>query len=182
LDIFIMVSSRVASLAEDLGISSEYLTARGLSECEEALCLDVAEIAADGRELLLLPAAAKAWRDLKAAAASENISVFIVSAFRSIDRQAEIVRRKLEVGAVIEDILAVCAPPGFSEHHTGCAVDLSTPGSRLLEVEFEHTAAFAWLQAHASEFGYYLSYPIGNQLGYQYEPWHWCFKDTHVPR
>jgi hypothetical protein len=42
-----------------------------------------------------------------------------VSAFRSVERQAEIVRRKLAAGGRIEEILTVCAPPGFSEHHTG---------------------------------------------------------------
>lgn len=163
------------SFGAELGISRQLLAARGLRECEEASCLEVAEVGADGKDHLLVPAAASAWRNLKAAARGDGVSLFIVSAFRSIDRQAEIVRRKLEAGAPIEDILTVCAPPGFSEHHSGRAVDLSTPGSRSLEVEFEQTPAFAWLRAHAADFGYYLSYPIGNHSGYQYEPWHWCY-------
>lgn len=161
-----------------LGISSELITARGLRECEEAAILEVAEVGADGRDHLLVPVAAEAWRRLKAAALADGIDLFIVSAFRSIDRQAEIVRRKLESGAAAESILAVCAPPGFSEHHTGRAVDLSTFCSRALEVEFDQTAAYGWLTRHAAEFGYYLSYPIGNCWGYQYEPWHWCFQDA----
>lgn len=161
-----------------LGISGELITARGLRECEEAAALEVAEVGADGRDHLLVPLAAEAWRGLKAAALVDGIDLFIVSAFRSIDRQAEIVRRKLENGAALESILTVCAPPGFSEHHTGRAVDLSTPGSRALEVEFDQTAAYVWLTEHAAEFGYYLSYPIGNPWGYQYEPWHWCFNDA----
>ncbi|MFA6051109.1 MAG: M15 family metallopeptidase [Methylobacter sp.] len=161
-----------------LGISSELITARGLRECEEATALEVAEVGADGRDHLLVPLAAEAWRYLKAAALVDGIDLFIVSAFRSIDRQTEIVRRKLETGVAVEEILTVCAPPGFSEHHTGRAIDVSTPGCRALEVEFEQTAAFAWLSARAAEFGYYLSYPIGNNCGYQYEPWHWCFKDA----
>ncbi|MCF8149687.1 MAG: D-alanyl-D-alanine carboxypeptidase family protein [Burkholderiaceae bacterium] len=126
----------------------------------------------------MVHAAAIAWRNLKSEALEDGVSLFIVSAFRSIERQSEIVRRKLGAGAQIEDILTVCAPPGFSEHHTGCAVDISTPGSRSLEVEFEQTSAFAWLRAHAASFGYYLSYPIGNRCGYQYEPWHWRFSDA----
>ncbi len=172
------MNPRLVSLNSELGISCQFLAARGLCECEEAPCLEVAEVGADGKDHLLVPAAASAWRNLKAAAFSDSVSLFIVSAFRSIDRQMEIVRRKLEAGAPIEDILTVCAPPGFSEHHTGRAIDLSTPGSRTLEVEFEQTPAFAWLRAHAADFGYYLSYPIGNPSGYQYEPWHWCFNDA----
>ena len=161
-----------------LGISSELITARGLRECEEATALEVAEVGADGRDHLLVPLAAEAWRCLKAVALVDGIDLFIVSAFRSIDRQAEIVRRKMGNGVALESILAVCAPPGFSEHHTGRAVDLSTSGSRALEVEFDQTAAYAWLTEHAAEFSYYLSYPIGNPWGYQYEPWHWCFNDA----
>lgn len=153
-----------------------------MCECEEASCLEVAEVGRDGKDRLLVPAAASAWRNLKAAARNDSVALFIVSAFRGIDRQTEIVRRKLEAGTPIEDILTVCAPPGFSEHHTGRAIDLSTPGSPLLEVEFEQTPAFDWLRAHAAHFGYYLSYPIGNLSGYRYEPWHWCFDDTQAVR
>ena len=161
-----------------LGISVESISARGLQACEEATELRCAEIGTDGREHLLVPAAADAWGRLKSAAVSDGITLFIVSAFRSIDRQAEIVRQKLESGVAIKDILTVCAPPGFSEHHTGRAVDLSTPGSQALEVEFELTTAYAWLTKRAGEFGFRLSYPIGNPWGYQYEPWHWCFHDA----
>jgi len=172
------MNPRLVSLGFALGISRELIADRGLRECKEATHLEVAEAGADGRDHLLVPAAAEAWRNLKAAALVDGIALFIVSAFRSIDRQTEIVRRKLETGVAVEDILTVCAPPGFSEHHTGRAIDVSTPGCRALEVEFEQTAAFAWLSARAAEFGYYLSYPIGNDCGYQYEPWHWCFKDV----
>ncbi len=179
-----MMNPRLVLLNAELGISSQLLAARGLSEYAEAPCLEVAEVGTDGKDRLLVPAAANAWRKLKAAALGERVPLFIVSAFRSIDRQTEIVRRKLEAGVPIEDILTVCAPPGFSEHHTGRAVDLSTPGSRSLEVEFEQTPAFTWLRSYAADFGYYLSYPTGNPSGYQYEPWHWCFNDARpfVPR
>jgi len=162
----------------NLGISRELIAARGLRECEEAATLELAEVGADGRNHLLVPSAAEAWRNLKAAVHVDGVDLFIVSAFRSIDRQAGIVRRKLENGEAVEDILTVCAPPGFSEHHTGRAIDLSISGSRALEVEFDQTAAYAWLTARAAEFGYYLSYPMGNPLGYQYEPWHWCFRES----
>lgn len=161
-----------------LGISEESIASRGLPECEEATDLESTEIGVDGKDHLLIPSAAEAWRRLKAAALADGITLFIVSAFRSVDRQAEIVRRKLDTGISTKDVLAVCAPPGFSEHHTGRAVDVSTPGSRPLEAEFEQTAAYAWLQQNAGSFGYRLSYPVGNPWGYQHEPWHWCFHDA----
>lgn len=172
------ISPHLVSLCAELSISSQYLTARGLREIEIATRLEIAERGVDGKEHLLIPAAANAWRNLKAAALEDNVSLFIVSAFRSIERQTEIVRQKIVAGATIENILAVCAPPGFSEHHGGRAVDLSTPGCRSLDVEFEQTPAFAWLCARAADFSCQLSYPIGNSSGYQYEPWHWCFNDA----
>lgn len=173
----IKMDPRLNSLNAALGISSELIATRGLRIYEEASSLEVAETGTDGREHLLVSTAAEAWHTLKAAAHDDGVSLLIVSAFRSINRQAEIIRQKLEAGVTIEEILTISAPPGFSEHHTGCAIDLTTPGSRALEVEFEQTVAFAWLKRRAAEFSYQLSYPIGNCYGYQYEPWHWCFND-----
>jgi D-alanyl-D-alanine carboxypeptidase len=160
-------------LLADLGIAWESLAARGLQPHAEAQCLEVAETGADGRLHQLTPAA---WRALKAAALADGVALCIVSAFRSVERQAAIVRRKLDAGQDVDTILTVSAPPGFSEHHTGCAVDISTPGAPALEADFEATLAFAWLAAHAAEFCFRLSYPAGNPQGYSYEPWHWCYR------
>jgi zinc D-Ala-D-Ala carboxypeptidase len=73
-------------------------------------------------------------------------------------------------------VLRINAPPGYSEHHTGRAVDLGTAGCAALDQAFAQTPAFAWLQRHAQRFGFYLSYPRDNAEGYLYEPWHWCFR------
>ncbi|MBS1230405.1 MAG: hypothetical protein H6R17_3682 [Proteobacteria bacterium] len=164
-------------IADQLGICQAALIARGLPACQEAQRLEIAEVGADGREQRLVEPAAAAWRALKAAASADGIALSIVSSFRSIERQTEIIRRKLDAGQAIEDILTVCAPPGFSEHHTGRAVDLATPGVRALVVEFDQSPAFAWLAAHANDFGFRLSYPVGNAQGFEYEPWHWCFHE-----
>jgi D-alanyl-D-alanine carboxypeptidase len=161
-------------LLRRLGISDAALEAQGLVRHAEAGALEVVQVDADGRMHHLVPTAAAAWRRMKEAAAHDRIDIVIVSAFRSIARQEEIVRRKLDAGLEPSDILTVCAPPGFSEHHTGRAVDIATPGGPLLETAFEHTAAFAWLDRNARRFGFHLSYPAGNSSGYQYEPWHWC--------
>jgi len=164
-----------AALLEALGISPSLIAARGLEPCTEATELEVAERGADGKEHLLVPAAAQAWQRMKQAADAEAIHLFIVSAFRTIDRQVEIIQRKLSAGQNIEDILCVSAPPGFSEHHTGRAVDIGTAGAPNLQPDFEATPAFSWLMEHAGQFGFKLSYPTGNSHGYRYEPWHWCY-------
>lgn len=166
----------VCAYADELGISLPSLAARGLVACEEAVDLELVGVGDNGRQFFLVPAAAAAWRAMQSAAEADGMALFIKSAFRSIDRQAEIVRTKLAAGQSIEDILRVCAPPGFSEHHTGRALDLSTPGVAALEAVFDQTPAFEWLTKHAGDFGFRLSYPKGNPQGYVYEPWHWCFK------
>ncbi len=162
----------VKAVLDALQIPYGLIAARTLVLHPEAEELVLAETGDNGREHLLVPAAAKAWRDLSGAALSDGIAVKIVSAFRSVDRQAEIVRAKLARGLSLEDILCVSAPPGYSEHHTGCAVDINTPGCVATEEPFEDTNAFRWLRAHAGGFGFTLSYPRGNALGFAYEPWH----------
>jgi D-alanyl-D-alanine carboxypeptidase len=170
----LQISSKAKVVLEQLKIPSELVVARNLHEHKEAELLDVAEIGPDGREHLLEPVAATAWRDLKKKALGVGVSLYIVSAFRSVERQTDIIRRKLAAGQSISDILAVSAPPCFSEHHTGRAVDVATPDCPALEVEFENTQAFSWLTENASYFGYMMSYPRFNANGYEYEPWHWC--------
>ena len=76
----------------------------------------------------------------------------------------------------IAAILAVNAAPGYSEHHSGRALDIGTPGYAHLEIEFERSPAFAWLARHAANFGFHMSFPRDNAYGVQYEPWHWCYR------
>ena len=159
-----------------LNISPATITHRGLREYAEVAELVLVEMGADGREHRLTPAAAAAWQALKAAALANGITLIIVSAFRSVQRQAEIIQAKLAAGQLIDDILRSVAPPGHSEHHTGCAVDIASPDHPTLDISFAQTAAFAWLTQQAGRFGFTLSFPEGNSAGYQFEPWHWCFQ------
>ena len=73
------------------------------------------------------------------------------------------------------------APPGYSEHHTGCAIDVGTVADEpQLEVEFENTPAFQWMLRRANSFSFFLSFPRDNPYGYEFEPWHWCFRRATV--
>ena len=166
---------QLKEILAELGISPDLIETRGLPLCAEPEALEVAEVGDDGREYRLTPAAAAAWRKMKAAAAAEGVVLKLISAFRSIDRQVEILREKLAEGQTLAEILSASAPPGYSEHHTGRAIDIDTDGAPPLEIEFEGTPAFAWLTRNAGRFGYVLSFPKGNRYGYQYEPWHWFY-------
>ena len=130
-----------------------------------------------GRMQRLTPQAAEKWAEMQSAAEADGVRLLLVSGFRSIDYQARLIRKKINAGQTVSEILAVNAAPGFSEHHTGRAVDIATPGSRPLTEEFEDSEAFRWLQKHAAVFGFFMSYPRGNAAGFIYEPWHWAQRD-----
>ena len=90
-----------------------------------------------------------------------------------IGRKLHRFERKRARGQSVEEILHVNAAPGYSEHHSGRALDIGTPGEPPAEESFEHTSAFAWLTRHAGDFGFVMSYPRANPHGIVYEPWHW---------
>ena len=130
-----------------------------------------------GKEQRLTPETASAWVNMRDEAAAAGIMLLIVSGFRGITYQADLFRKKLAAGQSIADILCVNAAPGFSQHHTGRAIDIATPDSRPLTLEFESTPAFGWLTDNAGRFGFTMSYARDNPWGIEYEPWHWFFSE-----
>jgi len=131
-----------------------------------------------GRSQMLTPSAAKKWFAMKLAAGEDNVSLYVVSAFRSVSYQTFLIKSKIEKGHSVEDILKVNAAPGCSEHHTGRAIDLTTESSEVLSESFDETDAFKWLSINAINFGFNMSYPKQNMNGLLYEPWHWCCTDA----
>ncbi len=159
----------------DLGITEEML-----AECNHDQCDEAADLVDAGLDMFERPArmtseTLAAWRSMKAAAKDEGIELKLVSAFRSVDYQCEVIQRKLNDGRTIEDILCVNAIPGYSEHHTGQALDLHAGDDEPLLESFEYTPAFHWLRKNAERFGFQMSYPRDNASGVDYEPWHWRF-------
>jgi D-alanyl-D-alanine carboxypeptidase len=164
---------RIARELTELEIPATYGTDRSLGLQPEATELVTARVLKDGRELQLEPGTAAAWAELVTAAAREQITLLLISGFRSVTHQRGIIERKLVSGQSLANILRVNAAPGFSEHHTGRAVDIGTPGCPPLSEEFEQTTAFQWLRSAAGRHGFRLSYPRDNPHGVIYEPWHW---------
>jgi D-alanyl-D-alanine carboxypeptidase len=137
--------------------------------------LQVVDIDCDGKPFILIPSAAQAWRKMTAAAQTDKIELLPFSGFRSYVYQKNLIEQRLKAGRPIESILTHVAIPGFSEHHSGRAIDIHAPGRPLLEEEFELTDSFTWLKENAHQFDFRLSYPRGNDLGIIYEPWHWFY-------
>jgi D-alanyl-D-alanine carboxypeptidase len=171
---------KIRAVLDSLEIPTGLIAARSLVLHPEAQELVVAETGDDGREYLLAPEAAAKWREMSGAALADGVVLRIGSAFRSVDRQAEIIRDKLAEGSPLAAVLCVSAPPGYSEHHSGRAIDVTTTEGAPLELEFEKTGAFRWLSKNAGRFGFVLSFPAGNRYGYDYEPWHWCFRPIEI--
>ena len=170
--------ARVARCLADLGIPASYGVDRHMPLHPEAE--DLASVGIDifGRERQLTPQAAARWTELQAAAHGDDVTLQLVSAFRSLEYQRQVLERKIAAGVSLEEILKVNAPPGYSEHHTGRAVDLTTPGSSPLSEEFETTAAFDWLVRNGRRFGFTMTYPRENPFGFVYEPWHWAIRQS----
>jgi len=163
-------------LCDELGIPADYGREVGMPAYTEAT--ELVEVGPNlvGRMQRLTPGAARQWRSIVTAARADGIVLLIVSGYRSFAYQAALIRKKIDAGQELAEILAVNAAPGFSEHHSGRAVDIATPGSRPLTEDFETTEAFSWLQSEAGRFGFSMTYPRDNPWGIAYEPWHWSLK------
>ena len=129
-----------------------------------------------GRDVYLQPRAKKAWKKMKKAAKKDGVNLKIISAYRSYDYQRQLIQNKLNKGISLEEILKVNTLPGFSEHHTGCAIDIGVPNGAILDDKFEQSKAFDWLQLNANKYGFFMTYPKNNSTGISYEPWHWCYQ------
>ncbi|HET7930742.1 MAG TPA: M15 family metallopeptidase [Rhodanobacteraceae bacterium] len=158
-----------------LGIPADYATKHNLVPQPEAKHLVDVPRDVYGRRVQMVAPAAAALKQMFAAARHDGIKLETVSAFRSMAYQTGLIRRKLKRGMSIQKALTINAVPGYSEHQTGCAVDLTTPGVPAADGSFAHSKAFAWMQRNAARFGFHLSFPPGNKYGYEYEPWHWRY-------
>lgn len=116
------------------------------------------------------------WPQLKKlldAAKSESVPLYVKSAYRSFAEQ-----KSLKSGYAITYGVGTAnqfsADQGYSEHQLGTTVDFITTGLGGQLTGFDNTEAYQWLQNHAFQYGFTLSYPPNNN-SYIFEPWHWRF-------
>ena len=171
-----------SSQTEDVSqIDADSVTLLGHRAYEEAPPKTLVSLTADG-SLKLRKAAAEKVTEMLAHARRDGVDLRAVSGFRSIDRQNHLFFDiKAERGQSTATRAEVSAPPGYSEHHTGYAVDF-VDGSKSktdLEQTFEETPAFQWLEENAPHYGFELSFPKNTSKKTSqevaYEPWHWRF-------
>ncbi|MFN8052185.1 MAG: M15 family metallopeptidase [Acidimicrobiales bacterium] len=99
----------------------------------------------------LSPTAANAFLQMKAAAASQGVTIGVTDSYRSYDAQVDVARRK---GLYSQGGLA--AKPGTSDHGLGLALDLDLDAPAL-----------AWMRANGARYGFVADTPR--------ESWHWKF-------
>jgi zinc D-Ala-D-Ala carboxypeptidase len=121
--------------------------------------------------------AAKALMKLIYAARDQGVWIVPVSGFRSIERQKIIFDDQIARLGSVEAASKVSAPPGYSEHHSSYAVDLGDGRFPKQDITnaFVDTDAYLWLNQHAKEYGFEMSFPLNNSQGVMFEPWHWRF-------
>jgi len=121
------------------------------------------------------------FKEMQFMAAQRGVSLQLLSGFRSIDLQRDIFyeNKSIRNQTAVERSM-VSAPPGYSEHSTGYAIDIGDANypDTHFEVEFEQTPAFKWMRRYAPKYHFVLSFPPNNKQGVNYEPWHWRFEGT----
>ncbi|MEO6173481.1 MAG: M15 family metallopeptidase [Arenimonas sp.] len=165
----------VRNILDQLQISPDYGTEHQLVLIPEPSQLAFAGFDRYQRPLWMQAEAAIAWKKMQKAAMVNEVLLEAISGYRGHAYQHGIFKRKLARGQTVQEILKVNAAPGYSEHHSGCAIDIGTPNEPPAEESFENTMTFAWLMKHAPDFGFRLSYPRDNPHNINYEPWHWYF-------
>lgn len=128
--------------------------------------------------LKLRKAAAKQFQAMVIAARTAGVLVVPISGFRSVKEQQHLFFDvKAQRGQTVAKRAEVSAPPSYSEHHTGYAVDIGDGAATAtnLNPNFDKTRAFKWLSANAARFSFEMSFPKDNPQGVSYEPWHWRF-------
>ena len=113
-------------------------------------------------------------------AKNDGILLVFLSGYRSINLQEEIFYSLKSIrNQVATERARVSAPPGYSEHSTGFAIDIGDFNRQEtnFEVEFENTDAFRWLKNNAAKYHFKLSFNKNNK-NVDYEPWHWRYEGS----
>lgn len=101
-------------------------------------------------------------------AKKQNIELVLYSGYRSYEKQASLWDTPYDETNMYKAI------PGYSEHHTGLALDIS---SYETGISVKKSKTFDYLRDNAHRFGFILRYPENKEeiTGYNYEPWHYRY-------
>jgi len=118
--------------------------------------------------------------NMREEAKKDGIYLVFLSGYRSINLQNDIFYSLKSIrNQEAAERARVSAPPGYSEHSTGFAIDIGDATQRETDFEndFENTDAFRWLIKNAAKFHFKLSFNKDNKY-IDYEPWHWRYEGS----
>ena len=124
-------------------------------------------------------------REMLAAGEKKGLSFWIASAYRSTQRQRELLDEDIEAlihkgysySEAYEEVVRETMPVGCSEHATGLAVDIVAKDYQILDEKQGRTDEILWLQQNCSRYGFILRYPEGKEdiTKVSYESWHFRY-------
>ncbi len=116
------------------------------------------------------------------AAKKDGVTLTPCSGYRSYELQKNNFNNKINLYVsqgydkvtATQNAARIILPPGTSEHNAGFAMDVG-----WVTEDFENSSAYAWLDAHAQDYGFILRYPKSEDkqsiTEIIYEPWHWRY-------
>lgn len=120
----------------------------------------------------------------------EGYSFWIASAYRSRERQQELVdedvntfmREGMSYEEALNKTYEETMPAGCSEHETGLALDILSGTNTKMNQSQEREPGNQWLREHCYEYGFVLRYPKEkeNITHINYEPWHFRYVGKEV--
>lgn len=119
----------------------------------------------------------EAFKKMADDAKKKGLTLYITSPYRSYQTQDRLYNNySAKDGKELADTYS--ARPGYSEHQTGLAIDITNGPNKSLD-SFVDTEEYRWIKSHAHLYGFILRYPKGKakvkMTGYQYEPWHYRY-------
>lgn len=113
----------------------------------------------------------EAYKKMRDDARLAGYRIRVVSGYRSVEYQKNLYNSYLATDTK-ENVDRYSARPGYSEHHTGMAMDIF--GSRDGLREFENTPEYEWVRDNCYKYGFIIRYlkEAEDITGYDAEPWH----------
>lgn len=110
------------------------------------------------------------------AARADGVTLLASSSYRSYEYQITVYNKWVQLEGQAEAD-RISARPGTSQHQLGTVIDFGS-----IDNTFAETRAGKWMEQHASEYGWSLSFPNGYEdvTGYDWESWHFRFIGTEA--
>jgi D-alanyl-D-alanine carboxypeptidase len=132
------------------------------------------------------------------AAENANVPLQIISAYRTISEQEQLVKKDIYQNIAKgmtraeakQQTYLFLSKPGCSDHHLGLAIDVLDQtyyqqyGGQLFPESVSASEGAQWLKDNAAKFGFILRYPKGKEeiTKINYEAWHYRYVGEEVAK